>query len=867
MQVKIRKKNHFMKYKDILVQFLLVFSLLQAPAAIMAHNIDTEIITPVAETAEFYSITNHNWITVNTCVIPENVTSFEQPGTEEEKEPILVVTGNDNGTVDEWSMWFKGNGTSVYRLCTHRDEPIWGATPPYGQVSMSSKELFRIRGSILNLKVWEQLQFYVASLSASVVGSDENSAETYTIGDGLFETVYKSPGGGNTTSDKPPRSSSELPSSAFANAVLTRTATGARLEIDGIPSARCGEESLNINSTSPIIKINISNAELSNWTKLEKTIAAKGPGSDGNGKYAYEVTVTATLPNVGVEIIGCTEIGAGEESVVTAKAAKEGGTYRFWAEPRELFSIETKGSLATLHGSSPGRGTLYVEYTGPDGKKTEAKKEALCVQVETYNDGQIIPQIPLFDIDGKKLDGILNVPVEINPNDAADLLSYLPANPGVLTAVGLGDVVTMQGILPGKTTLQAKTKCGANTGPEVEVEVVNCDDETIARLEKMKKAAIENLVATTKDLQRHAGSKEFEKARDELTSSAIELLAKIGLTIISGGKTSGVVTKVINKENVISKAIPDAADIADYGSAFSEIIGSSSVEDFGGNVAKPASGEAFERIVKVKFGDATKELYGKSLGAIIGLVEVGMATDKFYDNVGQLVHHEDVLEKFKKMMEKAEKDLEYIQSRQNICKRQKDESEIPKTDLPPLPDKPGPPKKPVDSTAQEPQSNERQAEQQTTDEEVLVDPEPPAIPPRQVGLPYEPDDCGCDSSKNLTVTAKDLSTLGTGLKNLGECAKNFKSISVTDYQNALTELSELTGSLSAVLETDAAAFLVKAKESKPQLDALVKRVKAYDEAGKAFLDKMEKCPESISTGMDILKSVEQITVDSIKTKY
>ncbi len=351
----------------------------------------------------------------------------EKPATGEVNEPILVVTGKDNGTVDEWSMWFKGNGTSVYRLCTHMDEPIWGATLPYGQVSMSSKELFRVRGSVLNLKVWEQLQFYVASLSASVVGSDENSAETYTIGDGLFETVYKYPGGGNTTSDKPPRSSSELPPSAFAHAVLTRTASGAKLEIDGIPSARCGEESLNINSTSPIIKINISNAELANWAKLEKTVSAKGPGSDGNGTYAYEVTVTATLPDLGVEIIGCSEIGAGEESVVTAKAAKEGGTYRFWAEPREMFTIQTNGSSATLRGSSPGRGTLYVEYTGADGKKTEAKKEALCVQVENYNDGQIIPQIPLFDIDGKKLDGILKFQWKLTQMMQLISLAYIPA--------------------------------------------------------------------------------------------------------------------------------------------------------------------------------------------------------------------------------------------------------------------------------------------------------------------------------------------------------------------------------------------------------------------------------------------------------
>ena len=782
----------------------------------------------------------------------------KKPATGDMKDPILVVTGKDNGTVDEWSMWFKGNGTSVYQLCTHRDEPIWGATPPYGQVSMSSKELFRIRGSVLNLKVWEQLQFYVASLSASVVGSDENSAETYTIGDGLFETVY----GGNTTSDKPPRFSSELPPSAFANAVLTRTAAGARLEIAGIPSAHCGEESLNINSTSPIIKINISNAELATWDRIEKTVSNSGPGLDGKGTYSYSVTVTASLPDRGgVEIIGCSELGVGEEIVVTAKAAKEGGTYRFWAEPQDMISIKTNGSSATLLGSSPARGTLYVEYTGADGKKAEAKKEAACVNVESYNEGQKIPQIALFDIDGKKLDGILKVPVEINPNDAADLLSYIPADPGVLTAVGLGDVVTVQGIHPGKTTIQATTDCGTNTGPAVEVEVVNCDDETIARLEKMKKAAIESLVAAAKDLQSIAGSKEFAKARDELVSSYVELLAKVGLTIIANGKSP-------------TKAIGVAAEIADKGAALSEIIASSNAEEMKNNIGKTSSGESFERIVGNQFGDAAKELYGKSLSAIIGLAEVAQAADKFYNNVGQLIHHEDMIEKFQEILEKADKELKNIRSRQQLCEKQTEKPKVqekPKADQPSQPKEPVPQTKPNPKTdvpiAQEPQTNVSTPSEPSTDDEIMVDPERPVVPPRQVGLPYEPGDCGCDKSKEVAASSAGFSTLASGIQNLGNCVGNFRSSTLTDYQQALQELSALTDSLTTTLKSDATTFLAKAKESKPRLDAIVNRIKVYDKATNAFMNKMEKCPESMTTGMEIFQSVEKITIDMVKTNY
>lgn len=576
-----------------------------------------------------------------------------------------------------------------------------------------------------------------------------------------------------------------------------------------------------------------------------------------------------------ITLIGCTELGVDENSTVVATAKTKGGTFRFWAEPGNLLTVESNGtSEAKIIGATPGHGLLYVEYTGPEGKTNKTSQPASCVSIESYNGGVAIPQIAFYDVNGKKNSGILTVPVKAQPADAVELVRFEPANPEILSAVGAGSEVTIQGIFLGKTTLQAKTKCGANTGPAVEVEVVNCDDETIARLEKMKKAAIENLVAATKDLQQHAGSKEFEKARDDLVNSAEQLLAKVGLTIVTGGKTTGVVTKVVDGKDVISKAIPLAAEIADKGSAFSDIIGSSNLEELGANVAKPASGEAFERIVKLKFGEATKELYGKSLGALSGLVEVGQAADRFYNNVGELYYHEELLEKFLKIMEKADSDLKFVKSRQQLCGRAKAESgepEIPLADLPPLPDKPSPQTKPApkpaDPPVQEPINDEAQAEQPITDEEILVDPEPPVIPPRQVGLPFEPDVCGCNSSKNLTVSSKDFSTLGTGIKNLGECVENYKRISLTDYQKALTELSELTESLSSALQTDAAAFLVKAKESKSQLDAIVNRVKSYDEAGKAFLDNMEKCPETISTGMEIFKSVETITIDSVKTNY
>jgi len=113
------------------------------------------------------------------------------------------------------------------------------------------------------------------------------------------------------------------------------------------------------------------------------------------------------------------------------------------------------------------------------------------VKVDSYNGGQPIPQVAFYDFDGNRLKGI-NVPVSIQPSDGADLLKYVPADPGILTVIGLGNEVMIQGVRQGKTTFQAKTQCGGTTGPVVEVEVVNCDDETKAKLDEQASIANED---------------------------------------------------------------------------------------------------------------------------------------------------------------------------------------------------------------------------------------------------------------------------------------------------------------------------------------------------------------------------------------
>ncbi|QQS52158.1 MAG: hypothetical protein IPM71_05340 [Bacteroidota bacterium] len=616
------------------------------------------------------------------------------------------------------------------------------------------------------------------------------------------------------------------------------------------------DRNCNINKTA--------NGYSASWKSSEskKRSTASGPEFTTE-EHTLEITIVPYKESdkPAITLAGCKNIGVGETGTVTATAKPEGGSYKFWVEPGDILSVTSDGSAtATVNGVMPGEGVLMVEYTTPDGKTAQTSMEASCVSIESYNGGEEIPQIALYDVDGNKKSGILTISVTGQPGNAAELVKFEPANPGILSAVGIGNKVTLQGIVEGSTMLQAKSECGAAVGPAVEVEVVKCDDETIATIERIKEAALENLEEATEELQSYAGSPEFEKARDELVSSTIELLAKAGLTIIANGKTSG--------------AVKVTAEIADKGSALSEIIASSNPEELKNNIGKTASGESFEKIVKNQFGEVVEGLWGKSLSAAIGVLEVQQAAEKFGNNIGEILKHEEVMKSVVENYEKAHRDLKRITYREQQCNSQTEESEdedIELADLTPIPGEQTPSTNPTPTieqpTEQEPQNDQPTDETPATDDEVLVDPEPPTIPPKQVGLPYEPEECGCNSSQNLTVKSTDFAKLGGGIKNLGECVEDFRSTSLTDYQNALQELSSLSGSLSELLKTDAEAFLVKAIESKPQLDELVIKVKAYETAGEDFLNTLVKCPESVTTGMEIFQSAETITIESIDTNY
>ncbi|MFZ2285375.1 MAG: hypothetical protein WAV93_00140 [Bacteroidales bacterium] len=273
------------------------------------------------------------------------------------------------------------------------------------------------------------------------------------------------------------------------------------------------------------------------------------------------------------------------------------------------------------------------------------------------------------------------------------------------------------------------------------------------------------------------------------------------------------------------------------------------------------------------------QLGGEAVSTLVGIVEVGEAGYKFGENVAQILGHENDIKNAMESWDKADKDLKRIDRLIQNCKGDKTEppkQEQPKADQTPVPTDQTPPTEPTPPVEPKPKTDTPPAKEQPTeeptppepgDEEPPISPPPPTSEPRQVGLPYSPEECGCDKTKNISLSSAGFSALQAGIKNIGDCVEKFNSISVTDYSNALKELSALSDTLKTAVDGDPAIFGVKAKEAKPKLDSLIERTKSYDEAGKIFLKQFEKCPESVTTGMEVLKSALTVTVDSITTKY
>jgi hypothetical protein len=105
------------------------------------------------------------------------------------------------------------------------------------------------------------------------------------------------------------------------------------------------------------------------------------------------------------------------------------------------------------------------------------------------------------------------------------------------------------------------------------------------------------------------------------------------------------------------------------------------------------------------------------------------------------------------------------------------------------------------------------------------------------------------------------------MKNLGKCVENFSEGPLTDYVKTIEEWKSVTDSLTTFVKSGAAGLQVAAKETTPHIESLLQRTQSFDEAGKAFVGEFNKCSESMNSIMEVLRTAETVTIDSVTTKY
>lgn len=556
-----------------------------------------------------------------------------------------------------------------------------------------------------------------------------------------------------------------------------------------------------------------------------------------------------------ITLDGCSEFGGGETGNVMASGIPDGGTFEFWVEPSDLMSVDASGTTASLTGKRPGRGTLFVEYTTTDGKKAQTSRPASMVRIYDYNSGTDIPPIALYDVDGKRLSGKLTIPYGSEPDEAQELVDFVSGDPSVFTVAATADNIDLQGLKPGKTTLEAHDNCGNTTGPTVMVEVVNCDEETIATLERMMQAAKEGQKGAYEAIEKIVGTKEFEELENKIAESTGNLAVKTaGLIIgtLAGGTTAG--AGVETAAGIYGKA-SNVMDILKGGDALSQVSNLSQL------------------IV---------ELAGKPIQqAIAGSIETLQAANEFGQDLGKMIGANRELQSAMKDAEHWNKVIIDIVNRQNLCRNSQSapqNNQQPAANTEPPATNPEPtPAEPTAQTQQPPVQEPNQpgenppAEPPVTgsdsDERTEISPPSPTSEPRQVGLPYSPAECGCNSSKNLEVSQVGLTSLQSGMENLGDCVEKFSKGPLTNYVQTLEDWKTVLNTLQEATKSKPAEFLQVSEKSIPKMEELMKQTKSFDTEGKTFVDAFGSCPKSINSGFEIMQSVEKITVDSIKTNY
>jgi hypothetical protein len=447
---------------------------------------------------------------------------------------------------------------------------------------------------------------------------------------------------------------------------VTREKEGATIEfgVEAVPGRGESEFGLCYPSWEPTA-FHLTQQEISDFANLRKTLRVSFEEDACSGKGAVTLFVTARDdvddPKVKVALDGCLDLPLRGEGTAAARGEPGGGTYRFRSEPSSLLSIRSDGAAATVRCMEPGRGRLHVEYRKGESERAEGSVRASCVEFRSVNKGEPLPPVALFDEEGRRLAAVGNVSAEITPSDGADLLVYIPADPSIGTAVGLGAIVQVMGMREGETAMTARTRCGGRVGPEFQMEVVRCDEAVVKRLAHDRETIDAFLRHIEKEIGRVYASKEFDLATNHLASSTADLAIKTAVTVASAlGPVKGI------------------AGMSDLGVAdnLKDVLGASLADDSDGQKLDKQISSGLGLLVGAK-GTPRQQRFA-NLASLIS------ASKAFADALGAAITVSEIIEHWKPLHDEWFRKLEdNVRQQRNCRSERRRDADIQAVSLPP----------------------------------------------------------------------------------------------------------------------------------------------------------------------------------------
>jgi hypothetical protein len=523
-----------------------------------------------------------------------------------------------------------------------------------------------------------------------------------------------------------------------------------------------------------------------------------------------------------VAIAPCADIVVGQSASVQAKATPAGGQYD-WTGSGGV-QVRGAGASATVTGAQPGRGGVQVRYTAPNGRTATDDKPVTSLRVKGLNGGAPIPQIGLYDVDGKPIGTPTIVALSVEPADAGDRLSFKAADVALLSVASRGDALMLQGLRPGKTQITGKTSCGQSVGGPWPVEVRRCTDDVVAQLAEFERIATEGFRQQAAAANRVLDTGAFQRAADGLGKASGDVLIKTGAMIT--GTLSGTST---GATKVVSDVIGHAVNIRDLASSES------------GWDALSAGSQEF---VQIKGGPVSQ--------GIANAIDLLKTAHDFGDKLGEVMKANQQLESLRKEMDNSDRVIRDILRRERICKEP--QAKPPQEPEPRKPEpgrKPAPPKPP--GQPPQPPAPPGAPPREPPSEPPSVPPPPYQPPPtRTLALPFD-QSCTCGAGRGVTASADGLATLQTGLGQMKSCNAGFED-QARGFQGALQSFSAILDEMSSAKQVPVAQRDAKAKQWSARLGQVVDQSRKFEAAGKAVLQNGQACPAAMDASVGIMTS-------------